>query len=139
LRHRKSIAGSSLLVWVVGITVASALGPTDRKAEQANWDNLKQLNPRQEINVVLNDVKSYRERIQTASNDTIVVRMATGEQTFKCEDVLRVVSKGEPHRVRNAAIAAGIGVGTGQALAMRHQQRETQTIRRALVRWAERF
>jgi hypothetical protein len=116
MSQRKSIAGSSLLVWIVAAMAASALGAADRKTEHANWENVKQLNPGQEIKVVLNDVKSYRGRIQTASDDAIVVRMATGEQTFKREDILRVSSKGEPHRGRNAAIAAGIGAGVGAGL-----------------------
>ncbi len=116
MSQRETIVGSSLLLWIVALTAVSPLGAADRKTQQANWDNLKMLTPGEEIKVVQKDVKSYRGRIQTVSDDAIVVRTASGEQTFKHEDILRVSSKSEPRRGRNAAIVAGIGAGVGAGL-----------------------
>jgi hypothetical protein len=87
------------------------------QAAQNNWDNLKRLAPGDDIRIVLNDAKSYRAKFQSASDAAIVVRLVTGEQTFTRENVLRVSTRGQSHRLRNAALGAGIGVGLGFAVA----------------------
>jgi hypothetical protein len=87
------------------------------QSSQHNWDNLKRLAPGDDVRIVLNDAKSYRAKFQSVSNAAIVVRLVTGEQTFTRENVLRVSTKGQSHRLRNAALGAGIGVGLGFAVA----------------------
>src|SRR5713226_4051697 len=72
------------------------------QAEKANWDNLKNLAPGELIQVVLNDAKSLRGGFQTVSDETIVVRVATGDPTFARQTILRVSSKRSGHRGRNA-------------------------------------
>jgi hypothetical protein len=96
-----------LLLLVPGFSLA--------QPSQNNWDNLKQLAPGQQIRIVLNDAKSYEAKFQSVTDDGIVVRLATGEQTFPRQSVLRVSSKHRSHRGRNALI--GVGVGVAAALA----------------------
>ena len=69
----------------------------------------------QEIQVVLNDAKSYRGKFQSVSDEGLVVSLATDEQTFTKQSVLRVSSKGQGRRGRNIGIGALIGVGGGAA------------------------
>ena len=87
------------------------------QSSQNNWGNLKRLAPGDEIHIVLNDAKSYRANFQSVSDQAIVVRLATGEQTFTRKNVLRVSTKGQSHRLRNAVLGAAIGVGLGFAVA----------------------
>ena len=86
------------------------------QSSQNNWDNLKQLAPGQQIRVVLNDAKSYEVKFQSVTDDGIVVRLATGEQPFPRQSVLRVSSKHRSHRGRNALIGVGAGVATALAV-----------------------
>jgi hypothetical protein len=83
------------------------------QAAPNNWDNLKQLAPGQQIRVVLNDAKSYKAGFQSVTDDAIVVRLATGDQTFERQNVLRVSTQGNNHRRRNALIGLAVGMGAG--------------------------
>jgi hypothetical protein len=80
-----------------------------------SWDNLKQLASGQQIQIVLNDAKSYSGQFQSVSDDGIVLRLGKDSQTFKRQSVLRVSTKGASHRARNALIGAGVGAGVGAA------------------------
>jgi hypothetical protein len=108
---RKVLLTVLLVVLVSGIAVAAV------KPDPPNWDNLKQLVPGDQVQVVLNDAKSYRGQFESRSDEGMIVRLAAGEQTFARKDVLRVSTKGQPHRVRNALIGLGTGVGAGVAIA----------------------
>ncbi|MCJ7504443.1 MAG: hypothetical protein MUP80_15495 [Acidobacteriia bacterium] len=83
-----------------------------------SWDNLKKLVPGEGIRIVLKDAKSYRVTFESFDEGGIVVRTATGQQTYARDTVLRVSSKGQSHRLRNALIGAGIAGGiSGAAVA----------------------
>jgi small nuclear ribonucleoprotein (snRNP)-like protein len=94
-----------LLLLVPGLSLA--------QSSQNNWDNLKQLAPGQQVQVVLNDAKSYRGQLQTVGDDALMLRLATGEQTFERQNVLRVSTRGKSHRGRNALIGLAVGAGAG--------------------------
>ena len=79
----------------------------------ASWDNLQNLRPGQEIRVVLNDAKSYQGEFGSLSDGGLTLRQAAGEQTFARQDILRISSKAEKRRMRNALIGAGVGAGAG--------------------------
>ena len=99
------------LKWVVAVLLLLLVpGFGLAQSSQNNWDNLKQLSPGQQIRVVLNDVKSYEAKFQSVTDDAIVVRLATGDQTFPRQSVLRVSSKHRSHRGRNALIGVAVGV-----------------------------
>src|SRR5271157_4455254 len=81
------------------------------KSTQANWDNLKGLTPGDDIRIVLNDKKTYRAQFQSVSEESIVVRLGTGDQAFDRQSVLRVSTQGKSHRGRNAMIGLAVGMG----------------------------
>jgi len=83
------------------------------KSAQANWNILKGLTPGDDIRIVLNDKKTYRAQFQSVSEESIVVRLATGDQAFDRQSVLRVSTQGKSHRLRNAGLGAAMGVGLG--------------------------
>jgi len=103
-----AIGMTVLILGSIGIGSVNAAEP---KSTQANWDNLKGLAPGDDIRIVLNDTKSYGAKFQSVSDEAIVVRLVTGEQTFTRESVLRVSTKGKSHRLRNALIGAAAGGG----------------------------
>ncbi len=103
--------------WFLVLAPCVSLRAADPRVERSNWDNVKQLLPGEEIRVVLKDLKSHRGLVLTVSEDALVVRTAPGEQTFKREILLRVSSKGQSHRGRNATLGALIGGGAGAAIA----------------------
>ena len=77
-----------------------------------NWDNLKELSSGQKIRIELNDAKSYEGRFRRLTDDAIVARLESGDQTFERQSVLRVSRKHRPHRGRNALIGAAAGAAT---------------------------
>jgi hypothetical protein len=79
-----------LLLLVPGFSIA--------KSSQDNWDNLKELAPGQRIRIVLNDAKSYTGQFQSVTDAGIVVRLASGDQAFERQSVLRVSTQGKSHR-----------------------------------------
>jgi hypothetical protein len=83
---------------------------------KTDWANLKRLAQGQEIQVVLNDAKSYVGKFQSVTDDAIVIRLTTGDQIFTRQSVLRVSSKRQGHRGRNAALGGAIGAGAGLAI-----------------------
>jgi len=104
-----------MTVLTLGSIGISAVYAKEAKSPQANWDNLKGLAPGDAIRIVLNDKKSHKAKFQNVSDEAIVVRLATGDQAFERQSVLRVSTKGASHRARNALIGAGVGAGVGAA------------------------
>ena len=104
----------SLLVLVVfGLVATVSLRAADGPNGKGSWDDLKKLAPGDQIQVVLNDGKSYRGHFQALGDNGIVVRLTAAEQTFARETVLRVSVKGQSHRLRNALIGLATGAGVG--------------------------
>jgi hypothetical protein len=102
---RRVIEAMLILLLVPGFNFA--------QSPQRNWDNLKQLAPGQPIWIVLNDAKSYKAEFQGVSSDAIVVRLATGDQAFERQSVLRISTQGKSQRGRNALIGLAVGTGAG--------------------------
>jgi len=100
------------------------LRAADAQAANASWDNLKTLRPGQEILVVLNDARSFQGDLQSLSDGAITLRQAAREQTLARPDILRVSSKAQKRRVRNALMGAAIGAaaGLGVGAAADHSQ-----------------
>ena len=86
----------------------------DRDAD--NWDKVKQLPAGREILVVQNDAKSFQGRLQRVSDENVVMRLATGEQSLAKGSIERVSTRGASHRWRNLALGAGIGLGAGAGI-----------------------
>jgi len=115
MKATKQIRGSGLSVALVLLMTAVLVDAADIGNSNANWYNLKQLAPGDDIRIVLNDAKAYEAKFQSVSADAIVVRQRSGEHTFNRERVLRVSAKGQSHRLRNAALGTALGAGLGFA------------------------
>jgi len=83
------------------------------RSSQNSWDNLKQLAPGQQIRIVLSDAKSYSGQFRSLMDAGIVVRLATGDQAFERQSVLRISTQGKSHRGRNTLIGLAVGTGAG--------------------------
>jgi hypothetical protein len=121
MNQLKQTLSLGLVVLTLGLLTVGPLGASDPKPAKGNWDDLKKLAPGDDIRIVLNDAKSYGAKFQSVSDEAIVVRLVTGEQTFSRESILRVSARSTPHRGRNAMIGAAAGfaacLGIGAATA----------------------
>ena len=99
-----------LLLMVPGFSLAQPL--------QNNWDNLRQLAPGRQIQIVLNDAESYTGQFQSASDERLVVRTGGTDQTFERQNILRVSTRGKRHRGRNALIGLAVGASAGVIVAV---------------------
>jgi hypothetical protein len=102
-----------MTVLMLGFIEVASVSAAEPKSTQANCENLKQLAPGQQIWLVLNDAKSYRGQFRAVRDEAIMARVATGEQTFERQNVLRVSAKAKSRRGRNELIGAAIGAGLG--------------------------
>jgi hypothetical protein len=102
-----------LLWWASAIPV---LAGTEPSQGQANWDSVKQLSPGQEILVVQNNAQSFQGKLESVSDEGVVIRLTAGEQTVAKDNILRVSARGRSHRLRNMALGAGIGLGGGAGI-----------------------
>jgi len=103
----------ALALSTFGAGTALPLRAADPQPANASWDNLKTLRPGQEIRVVLKDAKYYQGEFQALSDDGVMLRQRAGEKTLNRQDILRVSSKAQMHRERNALIGTAIGAGAG--------------------------
>jgi hypothetical protein len=104
------------LVLFSGLAARPAIARAGPDKSRADWDKVKQLPAGQEILVVQNDTKSLQGKLQSASDETVVIRLATGEQTIAKGSILRVSSRGASHSLRNTALVAGAGFGGGAGI-----------------------
>lgn len=113
MNSMKQTHGSALLVALALVMTGVPLRAADNRNAVSNWDNLQQLAPGDNLRIVLNDAKSYKAKLESVNDNAIVVRLASGEQTFPRETVLRVSTKGRSHRGRNAFIGLAVGAAAG--------------------------
>lgn len=106
----------ALAAFLVGAITGGTVGAAELQPDRANWDNLQQLAQGTEVQIVLKDAKSYRCKFQATTDESIVLRLVTGEQKIPRQNVLRVSSRAQRHRGRNALRGALIGAGSGLAL-----------------------
>lgn len=127
MNRRRHIIAIGMMVLVLGFIGFGSASAAETKSAQANWDNLKPLAAGDEVRVVLSDGKSYPATYQGFSDEAIVVRTSTGEQTFSRHGVLRVSVKRDSRRKRNALIGAAVGCAAGLGIAAAYassQQKE---------------
>jgi len=106
----------SILIVCLALMASAAVKASGPAKETANWANLNPLSAGQEIRVVLNDAKSYQGRFESVSQDTLILRLEAGEQSFERKTVLRVSAKAGSHRLRNALLGGLIGVAAGAGI-----------------------
>ena len=83
-----------------------------------SWDNLKQLQPGQKVQVEDMQMKSFKGEFISFSDVAILLRVEKSEQSLARADVMRVSVRDTSHRNRNMLIGAAIGVGAGLAIAI---------------------
>ena len=76
------------------------------------WENLGKLNAGAAVEVVTND-RVERGEFVSSSDESLTIRTSSGEQRFARADVVRVVSRGSTHRLRNFLIGVGVGAAIG--------------------------
>ncbi len=86
------------------------------QSAQDSWDNLKQLQPGQRIEVVDSSMKSLKGEFVSVSDDAISLRVGKkNEQGVPRAEVIRVSVRDTSHRTRNMLIGMGVGAGAGLA------------------------
>jgi len=119
MRRLKHRLGRAMAICVVGAMSACLLRAVDSSALNANWDKVRKLRRGQEITVVMKGAKSYTGRFQSASDESLVVRLAAQDMTLARPDIMRISANGKVSRAFNvlggAGIGAGVGAGIGQA------------------------
>ncbi len=87
------------------------------REKKDSWENLNRLRLGQKIEVVDLQSRSLQGTLLSFSEERISLRVGQDEVPVQRANVLRVVSR-QPKRLRDAAIAAAIGVGAGLAIAI---------------------
>ena len=82
----------------------------------SSWENLNQLEKGQLVKVVLKDTKAYEGKFQARTEESIQLLIGEKEQTLLKKDALRISTKKQGHRLRNALIGTGIGTAAGLAV-----------------------
>lgn len=109
MRHNAYDVVRKIVLTLLGVAIITH----PSAAQSGGWESVKQLPQGQEVKVVLNDGKSYRGTLQSASDESVVVSSAGGSQTFGQQDVRRVLSRSRGHRGRHILIGAAVGAGAG--------------------------
>ena len=78
-----------------------------------SWNNLKQLQPGQKIEVVDIHMKALKGEFVSISDEAISLRYGKNEQSVARGDVVRVSTRDSSHRARNMLILAAVGAGAG--------------------------
>jgi hypothetical protein len=97
---------------------------------QDSWDNLRDLQKGEEIEVVDARMKSYQGGFASFTPEAIVVRGAAGDVTVARNDVASVKRRARSHRRRNTLIGLAVGAAGGLAAgairgATYHEEGET--------------
>jgi len=90
---------------------AWAQGPAD------SWDNLMQLRVGQKIEVVDMNLKSLKGTLLSLSEEAVSLQVGENEVAVQRPDVLRVSSRENPKRGRNALIGLALGAMLGAGVA----------------------
>ena len=101
-------------------------------AQADNWNLLRGINPGQTTHVHTLDGRLNSGGFISTTDDNIVIRLRTGEQTFTRNQIKKISVRKSSKRWRNAGIGAAIGAsaipvlvaangGTGEPLAVVHQ------------------
>jgi hypothetical protein len=119
MNRRKHFFAIGMMFLILGFIAIGSVNGEEPGSTRATWGNLTQLATGRQIRVVLNDARSYNGQFQSANDQQLVIRTGGGDQTFERRNILRVSSRGQSHRGRNAliglAVCAGAGVIVGLA------------------------
>ena len=109
MRHNAYDFVRKMVLTLLGVAIITHLS----SAQSSGWESVKQLPQGQEVKVALNDGKSYRGTLQSASDESVVISSASVNQTIAQQDVRRVLSRSRGHRGRHILIGTAVGAGAG--------------------------
>jgi hypothetical protein len=98
------------LVWGLLILVLVPLQSSAQTARDS-WDNLKQLQPGQKIEVVGTSMKSLRGPFVSVSEEAITLQVGKSQESIERAKVVRVSVRDTSHRTRNMLLGAAIAGG----------------------------
>jgi len=104
------------LIWTIFLS-ALLPGPASGQAARDCWDNLKQLQPGQKIEVVDMNLKSLKGTLLAFSEEAISLQVGKNELAVQRPNVLRVSSPENSKRGRNTLIGLAIGATIGAGIA----------------------
>ena len=84
-----------------------------QESMEQSWETLRQLQVRQEIQVVDMNLKSLKGTFVGVSKEAISLRVENDEIAIQRANVLRVSLQEKPNRSRNALIGLGMGAAAG--------------------------
>jgi hypothetical protein len=96
----------SLLIALAGVGLALAAPASN------TWESLGRLNSGAPIEVVTND-RAEKGEFVSSSTESLTIRTRRYEQRFARAEVVRVVSRAQSRRARNALIGVGVGAAVG--------------------------
>jgi len=102
-----------LLVTVLVFTMPPGLWAQNN---QTDWQQLSQLQSGERIRVVDSSHKKHSGAFSSFSDQSIILRAETGEETIPRENILAITHSKRSHRLRNVAVSGLVGAGVGTAV-----------------------
>ena len=90
------------------VSAGVALAASNSRA----WENLGKLNAGAPIEVITGN-RAEKGEFVSSSSESVTIHTRGGEQKFLRQDVVRIVSRTQSRRLRNALIGAGVGAAIG--------------------------
>jgi hypothetical protein len=98
------------LLLAAGIIAAQ---PPPAPASNGGWANVKRLAIGDEIRVSMADGKSFNGKLQSVTDESLVIATTSNQETLTRVQIAKVATKRDSHRGRNALIGLGVGAGVG--------------------------
>jgi hypothetical protein len=106
--------------FAVAVSYMAALCLSAAQTPQESWENLRQLRPGEEIEVLDSRMRSYRGQFASYTQDEIALRRQGQERRVARAEVASVKRRRESHRRRNALVGLAIGAAGGLAAGAIH-------------------
>jgi hypothetical protein len=104
------------LLWGL-LTLVLVPLPSSAQTARDSWDNLKQLQPGQKVEVVDANMKSLRGPFVSVSEEAITLQVGKSQEAIERAKVVRVSVRDTSHRTRNMLLGSGILGGIALAAA----------------------
>jgi hypothetical protein len=109
MKTAKRIGYVTLLCTLLALTADSSMAAV----EKSEWGSLKQIAAGQTIKVAVRQGATSQGEFQSATEDTLLLRVAGEDRSIARETVRQVSLKTNSHRGKHALIGAAIGAGGG--------------------------
>jgi hypothetical protein len=105
-----------ILVPLLALVAAAGQDPP------SNWSNVRMLTSGTEVRVIAAKAQAVSAKLESATDSTVVITAAAGQQTFDRAQIASISVKKNGHRFRNTLIgfAAGLVAGLGLGTAVGH-------------------